>query len=249
MSINRRFTIIGILVIVLSMTMATQYATTKIGYEYSIVHPSNAVIRFIGSDNASTGDGYRILRVDGANSSTAVLKLSFGNLSANFNKTYTAAFGIANEERFAVNITHLNISTTDDNFMQIWLHGDRDANANSSGGDTTSVLMYDQGSIISGSGSTAWTLGRGDGNPGTVRYNVSDAGSEITTGWDSTSHVRYTEDDSDIAYGVGSLGRTVDNASDFVWLQISLDIPSNPTGSATGTIWVHFEASTQYGEG
>ena len=248
MSINRRLTIIGILVVVVSMTMATQYATTKIGYEYSIVHPSNAAIRFIGSDNASTGDGYRILRVDGANATTAVLKLSFGNLSANFNKTYTAAIGIANEERFAVNITHINISTSDDNFMQIWLHGDRDINANRTGGDTTSVFMYDKGTVINTSSTTAWTLARGDADPSTIRYNVSDAGSEITTGWDNTAHVRFTEDDSDIAYAVGSHGRNVDNASDFVWLQISLDISSNPTGSATGTIWVHFEASTQYGE-
>ena len=231
------------------MTMATQFATTKIGYEYSIVHPSNAAIRFIGSDNASTGDGYRILRVDGANSTTAVLKLSFGNLSANFNKTYTAGIGIANEERFAVNITHINISTSDDNFMQIWLHGDRDANANASGGDSTSVYMYNKGTVVNGSSTTAWTLARGDGDPGTIRYNISDAASEITTGWDDTAHVRYTEDNSDISYGIDSNGRTVNNASDFVWVQISLDISSNPTGSATGTIWIHFEASTQYGEG
>jgi len=231
------------------MTMATQYATTKIGYEFSIVHPSNAAIRFIGSDNASTGDGNRILRVDGANSTTAVLKLSFGNLSANFNKTYTAAIGIANEEKFAVNITHINISTSDDNIMQIWLHGDRDVNANATGGDTTSVFLYNKGTIVNGSSTTAWTLARGDNDPSTIRYNVTDGGSEVTTDWDSTSHIRYTEDNSDIAYGVGSNGRTVDNASDFVWLQVSLDIPSSPTGSGTGTIWIHFEASTQYGEG
>jgi hypothetical protein len=247
MKVNKRFTIVGVLVIVLSMTMATQYATTKLGYEYSIVHPSNAAIRFIGSDNTSTGDGNRLLRVDGANSTTAVLKLAFGNLTANFNKTYTATFGIVNEEGFAVNITHINVSTSDDDVMLIWLHGDRDVNADASGGDSTSVLMYNQGVIVNASTTTAWTLGRGDGDPSTIRYNVSDAGSEVTTEWDSTSHVRYTEDDSDIAYSVGSNGRTVENASDFVWIQVSLDISSTPTGSGTGTVWIHFEASTKYG--
>jgi hypothetical protein len=228
--------------------MATQFATTKIGYEYSIVHPSNAAIRFIGSDNSSTGDGDRILRVDGANSSTAVLKLSFGNLSSNFNKTYTAAFGIVNEELFAVNITHINISTSDDNYIQIWLHGDIDANANGTGGDSTSVFMYNKGTVVNGSSTTAWTLARGDGDPNTIRYNITDAGSEITTAWDDTAHVRYTEDNSDIATSVGINGRTINNASDFVWIQISIDIPDNPTGSASGTIWIHFAATSHYGE-
>jgi len=67
MRLDRRLTLIGIMIIVLSVTMATQYATTKVGYSYSIVHPSNADIRFIGSDNSS--DGTMVLRVDGDNSS------------------------------------------------------------------------------------------------------------------------------------------------------------------------------------
>ena len=46
MRLDRRLTLIGIMIIVLSVTMATQYATTKVGYSYSIVHPSNADIRF-----------------------------------------------------------------------------------------------------------------------------------------------------------------------------------------------------------
>jgi hypothetical protein len=67
MRLDRRLTLIGIMIIVLSVTMATQYATTKVGYSYSIVHPSNADIRFIGSDNSS--DGTMVLRVDSDNSS------------------------------------------------------------------------------------------------------------------------------------------------------------------------------------
>ncbi len=67
MRLDRRLTLIGIMIIVLSVTMATQYATTKVGYSYNIVHPSNADIWFIGSDNSS--DGTMVLRVDGDNSS------------------------------------------------------------------------------------------------------------------------------------------------------------------------------------
>ena len=58
---------IGITAIVFSMVIATQFASTRTGYSYSIVHPSNADIRFIGSDNSS--DGVMVLRVDGDNSS------------------------------------------------------------------------------------------------------------------------------------------------------------------------------------
>jgi len=53
--------------------MATQYAVTKVGYEFSIVHPSDADIRFIGSDNSTDG---RVLRVDGANGTTMFLSLT-----------------------------------------------------------------------------------------------------------------------------------------------------------------------------
>jgi len=231
------------LMVVLTMVIATQYAVTELGYEYTIVHPSNADIRFIGSDNSS--DGVRVLRVDGTNGTNAKIKIELGNWSANQNKTYTAAFGIVNEEKFAVNITHINVSTTGTDYMQIWLHGDRDENPAS---DSTSVFMWDKGSIVNASTTTAWTLAYGDANKGTMKDNVS-AGGTITTPWDDTAHVRYSVDDTN-AYGVGVNGRTITNASDFVWVQVSIDLPASPTsgGAQTGTIWIHFEATTQYGE-
>ena len=145
MQLDKRLVVIGIMVIVLSVTMATQYATTKVGYSYSIVHPSNADIRFIASDNAT--DGIMILRVSGNNDSGAralTLKLG-GNWTENFNKTYTAAFGIVNEENLSVNITYINVSTTTGlDYMQIWVHGDRDLIA---GSDGTSVMVWDKGTL------------------------------------------------------------------------------------------------------
>ena len=104
MRIDRRLVLIGVMLIVLSMTMATQYAIIRTSYSYSLVHPSNADIRFIASDNST--DGIFLLRINGTNGTTnSELILSFGNISANQNKTYTAAFGIVNEESVAVNIT------------------------------------------------------------------------------------------------------------------------------------------------
>jgi hypothetical protein len=42
------------------------------------------------------------------------------------------------------------------------------------------------------------------------------------------------------------MNRTVYNASDFVWVQVAIDIPNNVDGAGlhTGTIWIHFKADT-----
>ena len=234
--------IVGILFLAGNMIVATQYATTKIGYEYSIVHPSDAEIRFIGSDNTTGG---RVLRVDGVNG-TSGLKVTLGNWSAGVNKIYSAAFGIVNEEQVSVNIKYINVSSTNYTYLKIWLHGDRDANANSTSTDPTTVLMYNNGTIVNATNTTAWTLAPGDGDSRDMCSNISNRSKySSNTTWDDISHVRYSFNDS-IGYGVGMSGRTANNASDFVWVQIAIDIPINIDGAGahTGTIWIHFEADT-----
>jgi len=243
MKLNRKMMILGVLLLVLNMTIATQYAVTKIGYEYNIVHPSNANIRFIGSDNTTGG---RVLRVDGPNG-TSSLKLTFGNWSAGTNKIYSAAFAIVNEEQVPVNIMYINVSSGNYTYMKIWLHGNRSANANNTMYDPTTVYMYDNGSIVNESTTIAWTLAPGDDDPNDMCSNVSNRSTySINTTWDETQHVRYSLNNT-IAYGVGVNGRTTSNASDFVWVQIAIDIPPDnlDTGGAhTGTIWIHFMADT-----
>jgi hypothetical protein len=252
MRIDRRLTFIGILIVVLSMTMATQYATTRVGYSYSIVHPSNADIRFIGSDNSTDG---RVLRVDGTNGSNVILVLEFGNVTAGVNKTYTSAFGIVNEEQFAVNITHINVSAVNPSgshthdYMQIYLHGQRNARAED---DSTSVWMWNNGTQMSASTSTAWTLAPGDQKPLTMTTNVSPhsaAGTNITTTWDDSKHVRFSTVNLDAknasSWDGTNRNNSIFNASDFVWIQISLNVPQNVTsGLHSGAIFIHFEAST-----
>ena len=228
MQLDKRLVVIGIMVIVLSVTMATQYATTKVGYSYSIVHPSNADIRFIASDNAT--DGIMILRVSGNNDSGAralTLKLG-GNWTENFNKTYTAAFGIVNEENLSVNITYINVSTTDNDYMQIWVHGDRDLIV---GSDGTSVMVWNKGTLGYDASSSVWVLGAGNQNA----ENMNNGGAAIDTPWNETAHVRYSLSDVD----------AVNGTDDYVWIQISLDIPDGAlAGSYSGLIWVHFKAVT-----
>jgi len=228
MRIDRRLVIIGVMLVVLSMTMATQYATTKIGYSYDLVHPSESDIRFIGSDLGPNNT--RVLWAVN-NGSTARLSLNFGNLSANQNKTYTAAFGIVNEEQYAVNITHINVSTTTD-YLQIWLHGDRDAKVADDGG--TPVYMWSKGVSKNASTTTAWQLAAGNGDSSNM---CEDGTTQLSTPWDTTAHVRYSTNNNN---------DSVSGTSDFVWVQVSFDIPASPAETGeSGTIYVHFEASAQ----
>jgi hypothetical protein len=61
-------------------------------------------------------------------------------------------------------------------------------------------------------------------------------GTALSTPWDSTSNVRYSLDDTINA---------VNETNDFVWVGVSIDIPSDAiTQAATGTIYINFKSST-----
>lgn len=236
MKVNRKWMLLAVLFLVANMIVATQYAVTKVGYEYYIVHPSDANIRYIGSDNSS--DNIRVLRVIGSNTTNVGVKLRLGgNFTTNSIKYYSAAFGLVNEEQFTVNITHINVSSLNHTYLKIWLHGDRDANANSTTNDPTTVLMWDNDTMINASNTTAWSLALGDDDPSDMCYDVSDrANYSINTTWDERAHVRYSVNDSDANTTV----------SDFVWVQIAIEIPNtaDSLGLHTGTIWIHLESES-----
>jgi len=246
MTINKRLLILGILMVICTMVVATQFAVTKLGYEFDIVHPSESNIRFIGSDNTSGG---RVLRVANGNG-TSALKLSLGSWSVGTIKIYSAAFGIVNEEDVPLKIMYINASSLNSSqnytYLKIWLHGNRPANANNTNNDPTTVLMFDNDTIVNATNTTAWTLAPGDANTSTMCSNISDRTNfTILTPWDNTSHVRYSLNNT-IAYSAGTFNRTVNNASDFVWIQIAMDIPDNvnTSGLHGGWIYIHFEADT-----
>lgn len=229
MRIDRRLTFVGIMLIVLSMTMATQYAITRVGYVYKVVHPSDANIRFIGSDYSSNTTK-RVLQALN-NGTTGTIKVELGEWFGGTNKTFTAAFGIVNEEPFAVNITHCNVSTvTGQDYLEISLHGMRKSKIEDDSGDT--VFLWNKGSIVSAATSTAWVLAAGDQDPWTM--DGSQPGG-ISTLWDSTSGVRWS------TYNTTAVNET----DDYVWVQISLNLPQTPgTGGLNeGAIFIHFEAA------
>jgi hypothetical protein len=166
-----------------------------------------------------------------SNGTSGRVTLNFGNWSANSNKTYTAAFGIVNEEANSVNITHVNVSnSTGADYLQVWLHGDRNLSA---GNDASSVFMWDKGSSKNGSASTAWVLAAGNQNATNM---CADGDTQLDTGWDGTKQVRYSTNDAN---------NSVSGNSDFVWVQVSIDIPASPDagGTHSGSIWFHFESA------
>jgi hypothetical protein len=234
MKVKKRYLILAVLFLFLNMITATQYAVTKVGYSYTIVHPSDASIRYIGSDNAS--DGVRVLRVAGSNTTNVQVTLHLGDVySTNMVRTYSAAFGIVNEELYPINITHINISSANFTYMKIWLHGNRTANANSTANDPSTVFMWNNNTIVNATNTTAWILAAGNQNSSDMCYNVSNRTNySVNTTWDETAHVRYSIDNNN----------AVSSISDFVWVQVTLDIPESvqQIGTMTGTIWIHLES-------
>lgn len=232
MRIDRRIVLIGVMLIVLSMTIATQYATTRISYSYAIVHPSNADIRFIASDNSSD-DAKRCLRVNTNASGSRTLTLELGDWSPDTKKNYSAAFGIVNEEQFTVSITHINM-TGNSSYITIWLHGDRDVDY--AGEGAASVKVINEGTALYSASDTVWTFGAGDGDVTTMSGGETGA-TDIITGWDDTSGIRFSENDAN---------NSVNTTSDFVWVGISLNVPSNAedVAAASGTIYINFKADT-----
>ncbi|MEM0492417.1 MAG: hypothetical protein QXS02_00430 [Candidatus Thermoplasmatota archaeon] len=236
MKINKRLILIGLLLLITTMVVASQFAVTRVKYEYYIVHPSEGNIRYIGSDNSS--DGKRVLRVEGENSSTATLTIRLGNFSARTNKTYTAAFGIVNEEPYPVNITNITIVSSNVTYIKIWLHGNRTANAESNITDPSSILMYNNGTIINNTNKTRWwILASGDMNASTICANTSDPdNTTIVTPWDNVTHVRYTINNTNAVSGL----------SDFVWVQVMVALPDkvDKAGYHTGIMMIHLKAET-----
>jgi len=227
MNIDRRLMLLGVMLVVLSMTMATQYAVTRVSYSYAIVHPSNADIRFVGSDNSSD-DGIRVLRVTTNTSTNQYLTIELGDWFPGSEKNYSAAFAIINEEPFAVNLTYINVSGGGASYMSIWLHGDRDRDVSLDSG--TKVRAVTNGTANYNANNIIWKMSAGDGNIETMD------GATYTTVWDTQADVKFSLYDTNAANGT----------KDFVWVQISLNIPQNAAliPAATGQLWIHFEAVT-----
>ena len=237
MRMDRRLMLIGVILVVLSMTMATQYASIKATYTFTIVHPSNADIRFISSDNSST-DGERCLRVVNNGTGTQYVTLDLGSWMPDSSTNYSAAFGIVNEQDQYVNLTHVNISGVNASYLDIWVHSNRSVDAPNEPADAA-VKIVDNGAALYSASHNVWTFAPGDGNIKTISadYGASGGQTHLPVYWDAGANMWYND---------FSANYSVNRTSDFVWVQVCLDIKKDAeiSGSAsTGTIYFHFKAS------
>ena len=96
-------------------------------------------------------------------------------------------------------------------------------------------MIYDNGTIISTSDTIAWTLAPGDGNASTICSNITDR-SRFTSFLhnDEIAGVKYTY------YNINATS----SYSDYVWIQIELDIPSGAEiqGEITGYFYIHLKS-------
>jgi len=218
---RKKLLLIAVAMVTVSAVVATQYARADLSFSYTVVHPSQGFIRFIGGDNNTNGE-----RIFQGNNATTTFTLSFGNdITHGMNKTYTAAFAIVNEEGFKVNITDIDVAG-DSNYIKVWLHGDPTQDASSEAG---AVLMWDGSN--GDPDNSYWTLGAGNGNPSDIS---ADGTTQISTPWDYSNDVRYCEDTTAATNGT----------SDYVWVQVTILAYNAAMQSYSGTITFYFEAST-----
>jgi hypothetical protein len=227
---RKKLLLVGILAVTLSTISATQYVRADLGFSYEIVHPSDADIRYIGSDNA--GDGFRVLRGNNAGSGLAdstSVELYFGKWAIGHEKVYTAAFGIVNEEVFAVDITGITVTGhTPGANLEIWLHGNEDDEATAA----PAILMYNTAGTAPGG---TWTLAAGNQDPADMSH---DGTAQITTDW--------CPNDSQVRVATGTTDEAVSGTADYVWVQIVLTVPEGADIDAfNGEISFTFESDTE----
>ncbi len=214
---RKKLLLVAVAMVAVSAVVATQYARATIGYEYG-VSATDGAIRFIARDKAP--DGNYVLQND-----SYTLKLKLGTFTPGTNKTYTAAFGIVNEESFNISLTNVTVDGAGASNVKIWLHKDPNATIDTDG---TAVLVWN-GTDVS---FTPVTFDAGDNS---ATDASSDAGT-INTPVASNSGV------TNVRYNTTS--GTIGDNNDYWWVQISIDIPAGTANGIYNDGSIYFEFSS-----
>jgi len=214
MNIHFRLFVIGMLLLITTMAVATQFGLSDLEYQFIVGIIPDHGIHYIGSDNST--DGIRVLRRTNPNSEN--FQLFLGNVSSNSKWAYSSAFAIVNEDRFVKHITHIDVISNNNTNIKIWLHDHKNNNANYPSNTTRSVLMFSNGTISNCSTTIAWSLAPGDRNASTICSNITDPYNYTSNNsWDSIANVFYSLNNN----------RNKHEYSDYVWVQIEIDIPAD----------------------
>ena len=167
---QKKIALFALSILMLSAVAASQYATTDIGYSFTI-SAGDSGIRFIGHDNGH--DGVTLLRADDAQGNN--LHLALGNWARGQTSTWTGAFGIVNENSLGTSINSISVSGSGSSYVYIWLHNNSDTEAVSDGG----TLIFDG---ANGAQSFTWNMDSGNAD-------ATDA-NDISTPLNPLSHTR-----------------------------------------------------------
>ena len=249
--------VLGLLavLVVLSVINATQFARVGAAYSYTVSN-MGADVHFITCDGNPV-DNTKPLLVSSANASYSI---SLGTWCPGTNKTFTAAFGIVNEEDYPITLVGVNVEGTGIVNMHIFAHSNKgktctidkivtdDASKRETNADAANQIaaLWNGTLGASAKASGTWVLGAGDDNGATYDDNPA-AGNNYNATWQGAGINAWKYDKVD-DWGM-SAGQTATNGtSDYVWIEICLQIPPGTVSSETaytGTISFMFEASTE----
>ena len=211
MDVRKKVLLVGIAIAMLSAAIATQYARVSIAYEYGI-SATDGAIRFIARDFAP--DGKYVLQND-----SNTLKLVLGKFTPGTNKTYTAAFGIVNEENFSIYLYNISVTGSGAQYMKIWLHKNPNISAED---DDNKTLVWDgeHGGYTNFNNITFYA---GNNDPSDANSSNGEILTPLSDG------IRYN-----------TTSGTIGSDNDYWWVQITLDIPQGVSGTYNGNILFKF---------
>ena len=245
--------VLGLLavLVVLSVINATQFARVGAAYSYTVSN-YGAYVHFLTRDGDPIDSSKPVLTSSGNTS----YSLSLGIWCPGTNKTYTAAFAIVNEEDYAVTLVGVNVEGTGIDYVYIYAHKNAnktctadkivtDVAANRETVAGESALLWN-GSA--GKGSGTWVLAKGDGNTATYDHDGDAAAPYYNATWNA-DNINAWHYDKILDWGYTDSNQPATNGtSDYVWIEICLQIPSTVTSSETaytGTISFMFESAIE----
>ncbi|MCX8173898.1 MAG: hypothetical protein N3F63_04755 [Thermoplasmata archaeon] len=228
----------ALVVLVLASTVmglvATQYA--KLGVNVSAgVSTRYSFIQLMAGDSAVVGSGYILTNSSGN------YTVQLGTFAKGFNKTYTAAFAIVNSEsNVRLQITSIDFGAADSirSYAIVALHENMSINAfNEAAGRF--IVYFDKGTAYNvGSNGFVLRNGQGDYSGSNLQYTADNGGSWTSASWDATNVWKYNA-----ALVNSDVDTTTSSRSNFVWVQITLDLATASDGtSLTGTLYINVQS-------
>lgn len=167
-----------------------------------------------------------------------------GNWSVDTNRTFPAAFGIANENGYSITVTSVNITGDISGYIRLWLHAHPRMTADTTLGEDDTleaaadkVLMWDNSTNAS-TGNT-WIIGAGNQDNTNYRTEYPSGSQSTWTSTWNTTHYVWLYDGTDRGWATNNSAY-----ADVVWVELDFVLPEiATTRTYSGTITFYFSAA------